>query len=796
MPEPVEHAREAFGAQNPTPFVIPQRDDLQTVGEAVEFLNARDWIHKNSKQRARVGVSAILEWLALHPGDSWQARWESSGIENDVSWKSRIMTPYDQSRGSAWGPGTAAGGVGYLVALDMVRPSYEWLQSASGSLKNLPRVVVGHRDPVGGEQVVAALRDRADRPEKADRHVRDAMYVLACIMGRTGKTQLADVTVDDISLAISARKAVGAGPQTGSLYDAISILGLLPADAPPRFRDLRKLGQLSIEELVDRTGIKSRRVRNFFVDYFRARAHLRYSTILQLVSRLVQNFWVEIEMLSPGIDTMDLPADLVDRWRDRIKVVQYGTNKGKPRTDVGSITLGVRRLYFDINDWAFSDPERYGDLAARNPIPAHDTKMRARMHRARRANSHQRTRERLPHLPTLMAHVEDQKRLFKAVLEAVEPMEESGRVEVSGESFLRLGIDFLTSKGSRYEAGNPPIHVRRLSTGVIFDARAEESTAFWRWATLMAMKETGCRIEELEELTHSSLVQYRLPSTGELLPLLQLAPSKNDKERVLLMSEELTDVISAVISRVRGTASDGRVPLVVRYDWSEKTYSDPLPFLFQRSIEGENRVINRAWTLKHLNQVVEEVGILDESGNPVRFHNHDLRRIFATEATMQGLPIHIVAKILGHESLHTTTGYAAIYDEEVYRNYRAFIDRRRMQRPSVEYREPTEEEWEDFLGHFERRQLELGTCGRAYGADCVHEHACIRCTMFRPDPRAEARFVEIVDNLEARIAEALENNWLGEVEGLQVSLAGARDKLERVRRKPVSLGIPILREQP
>ncbi|MFI2041016.1 hypothetical protein ACH470_41465 [Streptomyces bottropensis] len=36
--------------------------------------------------------------------------------------------------------------------------------------------------------------------------------------------------------------------------------------------------------------------------------------------------------------------------------------------------------------------------------------------------------------------------------------------------------------------------------------------------------------------------------------------------------------------------------------------------------------------------------------------------------------------------------------------------------------------WEDFLGHFERRKLSVGTCARAYGTACIHEHACARWT--------------------------------------------------------------------
>ncbi|MFF1482138.1 hypothetical protein ACFVYD_32070 [Streptomyces sp. NPDC058301] len=39
---------------------------------------------------------------------------------------------------------------------------------------------------------------------------------------------------------------------------------------------------------------------------------------------------------------------------------------------------------------------------------------------------------------------------------------------------------------------------------------------------------------------------------------------------------------------------------------------------------------------------------------------------------------------------------------------------------------------------------------------------------------------EIRDNLVARIAEAEREGWLGEVEGLRVSLAGAEDKLAQI----------------
>lgn len=67
--------------------------------------------------------------------------------------------------------------------------------------------------------------------------------------------------------------------------------------------------------------------------------------------------------------------------------------------------------------------------------------------------------------------------------------------------------------------------------------------------------------------------------------------------------------------------------------------------------------------------------------------------------------------------------------------------------------------------------------------------------MLWPDPAQEQRLTEIRDNLQARIAEAEREGWLGEVEGLQISLAGAEDKLSQLARRippnaVVDLGMP------
>ncbi|WP_405675566.1 hypothetical protein OG292_07955 [Streptomyces sp. NBC_01511] len=68
--------------------------------------------------------------------------------------------------------------------------------------------------------------------------------------------------------------------------------------------------------------------------------------------------------------------------------------------------------------------------------------------------------------------------------------------------------------------------------------------------------------------------------------------------------------------------------------------------------------------------------------------------------------------------------------------------------------------------------------------------------MLWPDPAQRDRLVEIRDNLLARIAEAEREGWLGEMEGLRVSLAGAEEKLTQLDRRPsrvvVDLGVPVI----
>lgn len=72
--------------------------------------------------------------------------------------------------------------------------------------------------------------------------------------------------------------------------------------------------------------------------------------------------------------------------------------------------------------------------------------------------------------------------------------------------------------------------------------------------------------------------------------------------------------------------------------------------------------------------------------------------------------------------------------------------------------------------------------------------------MLRISPQQRPRLLEIIHNLHERISEAQMNGWLGEVQGLQVSLEAAKRKLASLDRSlernhhngPTELGMPII----
>ena len=222
-----------------------------------------------------------------------------------------------------------------------------------------------------------------------------------------------------------------------------------------------------------------------------------------------------------------------------------------------------------------------------------------------------------------------------------------------------------------------------------------------------------------------------------------------------------------------------------------------MPFLFQHATGTTSAVFTPSTVIRRLERCGNALAADHPAFKTVSFRPHDFRRIFATELVNSGLPIHIGAALLGHLNIQTTRGYVAVFDEDVVRHYAAFLAGRRAVRPAEEYRHATAAEWLEFEEHFDERKVELGSCGRPYGSPCQHEHACLRCPVLHVSPKMLARLDELEADLLTRRARAEAEHWLGEIEGIDLTLDFLRTKRDDTRRRTqrpaVDLGIPVMR---
>jgi integrase len=619
--------------------------------------------------RRRAAIRAVTTWLLAFNGQTWQQRWVASGI--DTSGRAWSEEPSRTRRG------LLVKGAEMLICCGVLHPDYPWLVNTG--FNSLFGTYQRACDPAGFARVRDALRAQGT----GDRVAHDAMYHLARIRIATGK-QLEDVTAEDV---LDCHHAVRARRKPGTPGEALwrALHGLGTITGPARLKAAMRRRQLTVEELVDRHRLSCRPVRDLLVDYLRERAPaMDYGSLSNLTHWLAELFWGDLERHHPGIDSLRLPPDVAAAWKQRIATQP----DGRPRGERYGLLTAVRAFYTDLNQWAYEDPARWAIWAAPCPVTKVDLAAR-RKHKAQvTARMHARTRTLAEALPHLVATARSRREHARTLLATAHTTEPDTVFTVDGTAYRRVANS--TVKSQR-------VLVQSLPEGTPFDTVKEETEAFWAWAVIEVLRLSGCRIEEVMELTHLSIRRYTQP-TGEVVPLLQVAPSKLDAERVFPISPELAHVLAQIVDRVR--SGDGTIPQCSRFDTHERVYGPPLPHLFQRPIGSGHQVFSPETVRKWLERTLARSPLHDVDGTLLRFTPHDFRRLFTTDAVNSGLPIHIAAAVLGHRNLNTTRGYAAVYPAEVIRVYQQFIHTRRAERPTEEYREPTEAEWAEFERHF------------------------------------------------------------------------------------------------
>ena len=216
-------------------------------------------------------------------------------------------------------------------------------------------------------------------------------------------------------------------------WDLLGDIGVIPADLT--LRSALRPGQRSTAELVDDYDIRCRPIRDVFIRYLdERRPAMDYNSLLGLLGALVGTFWVDIERHHPGIDTLHLPDEVAQAWKERARVVTAADGTVRPRKNIHALLMRVRAFYLDIQQWALEDPS-WVPWAVPSPVRKNDTLGYVKARRKTVAAMHQRVRERLPHLPALADAAE------RCLAETTALLDAAAEVE-PGEMFDHAGTRY------------------------------------------------------------------------------------------------------------------------------------------------------------------------------------------------------------------------------------------------------------------------------------------------------------------------------------------------------------------
>lgn len=745
--------------------------------------------------KRRRSVRRFAEHLAAFPGDDWQQRWSASGWDHS----DELIRTLNTARSHTW---SMSAGFKLMAAMRAIVPSVRALR------RNAPQDYHRVFLTIQNDPLLDRVADRIRASQMSHRyHARALNHLTFALTSQA--IPMSDLTPAALlDFAFAYRDAVPAASAdrwpVHLIWDVLVELEHFPPSVPPTLRLAMIGSRRSIPQLVDQHGIRHAGVRQLLVDYLEHRAveGMDYSSVDGLARLLARNFWGVVEQINPGQADLRLDERTYRAWREEIAVVRGKDGSTRPRRHLTSLLTAVRAFYLDLQSWAPDAPERWAQWVAPCPVPITTDRSYTRARARLTERMADRTRQLQPLLPLLVQHVAERRRHHEDLLDAASGAEPDAVFEFAGNRYRRLPVSSATLRARQLrglpedrirlrildgEAGDSPDERAMgagTETGTEVVVQHEVKRSFWTWAVVEVLRLTGIRIEELLELSQLSVRQYRR-ANNELVALLVIAPSKSDRERVIPMPPELLHVIAEIL---RHHQRAGRpVPMVRRWDYHERELSPPLPLLFQHQVGPIPRGFSPNYVLRVLARACEEVAATHPGFAGTRFTPHDFRRVFATDLVNNGLPIHIGAALLGHSNLQTTRGYVAVFDDDVVRHYQQFLSRRRGLRPAEEYRPVTDEEWTEFEAHFDKRKVELGSCGRPYATPCAHEHACIRCPSLHVNPTMLFRLDALEADLLARRDHAEQQHWLGELEGLDLTLDHLRRKRDQTRRLAVTI---------
>lgn len=673
------------------PFApAPLRAGLEAFVGALEMRPDR-------RREMRGAVASIVGVLEGAGGQTLQARWEEVERERWPRWAAGEDRLAPAKR---WTWGTAA-----LILSRAVGPGWTVLPQARLSqwLAWLPD---GHELP----GVLAELDAQAARAEWAlgpEAKRRGALLGLRLVLHR-GYRSLREIEEADL-------KAMPVGTQGIDVLDAVLCeLGVLER-TPQRGAQRRMRGwRLSAAELVSASRIpeRFRAAHRLYLETYEQRVSDVYATIRNKHNAL-EHLWLFLADRHPEVqETAQVRREhllaFIPHARERANAVRRRAPGAgdEERMTAHQWLIQIRCFFADICTWA---TEEGSPLAAYAPpavpLERHDLRGLG-FDKARRRQA---------------------KRQVAAILDLER--------EVPGIRALAL----RRWQEARAEADSPR-------------GRSREVDAFWDWALLELLMQSGLRIEEACELTSLDVLRRHQPD-GRLYYLLHVKPSKFDRARVIPIGDGLGRVIAEIIAQVKRFYGVEQVPACDHWDASEKRPRPRAPYLLQGvghpSPIAMSGIRNRLAKLSRLAQAKRA------DGSELVVRPHDCRRLFASELLNNNVPVHVIQALLGHAHIDTVMVYAKLYPSNLVEEYRKTVRATYSDfHGSESLRAPTAEEWREFSVSCNLRDMGTHLCALPTGDHCSRGLVCLGCSHAQPKKSAEPIFGRMLQSHRASLTRA------------------------------------------
>ena len=208
--------------------------------------------------------------------------------------------------------------------------------------------------------------------------------------------------------------------------------------------------------------------------------------------------------------------------------------------------------------------------------------------------------------------------------------------------------------------------------------KSTERAAFWNWAILELLVQSGLRIQEASELTALDILKRRTRD-GRLYYMLHVKPSKFDRARVIPIGDGLGRVLAEIIRHVKSFYRTDAVPFCEGWDRYERKVLPAAPYLLQGA--GHPSAISTAAISARLNVVSQGAGARRSDGTALMVRPHDCRRVFASEHLNNNTPVHVIQALLGHAAMDTVMVYAKLYPQQLIDEYRKAVAWALQRRP-------------------------------------------------------------------------------------------------------------------